>query len=187
MIEPRMHAAALAVYAERGWYGLSLEAVARQAGVGQPATYLRWPSKAELLVEAVEAHAPELAAIDTGSAREDLLLLARHLVGSYRSPWGVVSLRLVLDARSHPELAERFGAVLHGPRARAARAVVDRWLERGRLRPTPSALVLELLSGAALSHVLFTPEPEEPGAGTTTRADERFVERLVDSLLVDGG
>lgn len=175
-----MHAAALAVYAERGWYGFSLEAAARSAGVGQSAVYRRWSNKAELLAEAISAGEPEMPPMDTGSTRDDLLLLAGYYLDSYRQSVGVVGLRMVLDARSWPELGEQFAQMLRGRNASAARAVVRRCLERGDVRAgVTTAFVLEAVSGTTLSHVLYAPLAT-PQAGAD---DEVFLQRLVDSLL----
>ena len=184
MVEPRMYEAALAVYAERGWYGFSFEAVSRQAGVGLGSVYRRWSNRGDLLAEAVASRAPVVPPIDTGSSREDLLLLCRHFLLNYRDEIGVVGLRMVLDSRTNPELAAAFGKLLKGARATAARAVVRRCFDRGDLVGPTVDLVLEVVSGATLSHVLFTP----PAAvGRTTAADERFISRLVSSLVVHDG
>lgn len=187
MVEPLMYEAALAVYADRGWYGFSLEAVGRQAGVSQGAMYRRWSSKAQLLGEAVNAHAPVAPEIDTGSTREDLIALAEHFLLNFRNEMGVVGLRMVLDSRLEPELAEQFALMLRGPRMADARRVVRRGFERGDLRESMSVdLVIEIVVGTTLSHVLFTQQPDvAPGAKTA--ADDRFMARLVDSLLVDRG
>lgn len=182
-VEPRVYDAAFTVYAERGWYGFSLEAVSRQSGVGQGSLYRRWSSRADLLAEAIGARAPVLPPIDTGSTREDLIALACHFVANYRDDVGVVGLRMVLDARAHPELAEAFGRLLRGARAVEARRIVQRGFDRGDLRGPTVDLVLEIVSGATLSHVFYTPPPPNAVAGIST-ADERFIARLVDSLLV---
>lgn len=179
-----MYDAALAVYAERGWSGFSFEAVSRHAGVGQGSVYRRWSSRAELLADAVASRAPVVPPIDTGSSRADLTLLARHFLLNYRDEIGVVGLRMVLDSRTNPELADAFGRMLKGARATDARAVVRRCFDRGDLRGPTVDLVLEVVSGAPLSHVLYTPIPAGVAAGTATPADERFLERLVTSLLV---
>lgn len=183
MVEPRMYEAALAVYAERGWYGFSFEAVSRQAGVGQGSVYRRWATRGELLAEAVASRAPVVPPIDTGSSAEDLALLSRHFVLNYRQEIGVVGLRMVLDSRTNPELAVAFGRLLEGARATDARAVVRRCFDRGDLRASTVDLVLELVSGATLSHVLYTPPPVGVEPGRITAADERFVERLVAHLV----
>lgn len=179
-----MYDAALTVYAERGWYGFSLEAVGRQAAVGQGAMYRRWSSKADLLAEAINARAPVFEPIDSGDTSEELTHLGRFFVGNYRDGMGVVGLRMVLDARTNPELAEHFERMLTGSRATEARRVVRRAYERGDLRePTTVDLVLEIMTGTTLSHVLYTPHPPGTAAGRLTAADHRFIGRLVDSLV----
>lgn len=186
MVEPRMYDAAFAVYAERGWYGFSFEAVARQAGVGQGAVYRRWATRGELLAQAVASRAPVVPVIDTGSSREDLTLLARYFLLSYRDEIGVVGLRMVLDARTNPDVADAFGRLLQGTVAIDARAIVSRCFERGDVRGEGVDLVLEILSGTTLSHVLYTPPTDGAQRGTTTPADDRFLERLVDTVLIEG-
>ena len=66
--------ATFAELAESGYARLSMEAIARRAGVGKAALYRRWPSKqdmlTELIREAVEDTLP--AAPATGALRTDL-------------------------------------------------------------------------------------------------------------------
>lgn len=182
-VEPRVYAAALEIYGERGWYGFSLESVSRVAGVGQAAIYRRWTGKADLLARAVASVELPLPELDTGSSRTDLEVLGRHLVELYRGPSGVVGLRLVLDARTHPELAEQFERMLTTARSRAVGEVVRRAHRRGDLAAgTSVGLALQVLVGATLSHVLMTPVA---GLASTT-PDETFVGQLVDRLLSGG-
>ena len=180
-----MYDAAFAVYAERGWYGFSFEAVSRQAGVGQGSVYRRWATRGELLAQAVASRAPVVPTIDTGSSREDLTLLARYFLLSYRDEIGVVGLRMVLDSRTNPEVAEAFARLLQGTVATDARAIIDRCFARGDVRGSSVDLVLEMVSGTTLSHVLYTPPPEDAPRGTTTPTDDRFLARFVDTLLLD--
>lgn len=179
-IEARAYAAALEVYSERGWYGFSLEAVSRVAKVGQAAIYRRWSGKADLLAQAVASAELPLPVMDTGSSRDDLLRLGQHLVSLYRGPSGVVGLRLVLDARTHPELAEQFELMVSSPRSREIGKVFRRAHDRGDLaQGTPLGLAVQVMVGATLSHVLMT-SVEGPRSAST---DERFVTALVDQLL----
>jgi AcrR family transcriptional regulator len=174
--------AALAVYAERGWYGFSVEAVCRRAGVGPAAILRRWKSKSELLAAAIRAAERPLPDLDTGSSREDLLVLARHLVLLYRGPSGVVGLRMVLDARTHPELGEQLAGMTSDVQARDIRRPVERALARGDLRqPTSLRVALNTLIGATLSHVLLAPVNEDQDR--IAQQDEQFLTQLVDSLL----
>lgn len=49
-LEQRVHDAVIEIYCQVGWPALTFDAVARRAGVGKSALYLRWPTK-ERLVE----------------------------------------------------------------------------------------------------------------------------------------
>lgn len=55
--DPRIDEAALAatreLLAEVGWTGTTMRTIAHRAGVGRPALYRRWPSKAHLVLEAL--------------------------------------------------------------------------------------------------------------------------------------
>ena len=180
-LEERVFDAVITVYGESGWAGFSLEAVARRARVGREALYRRWTDKAHLLAQAVAARAPQLDPIDTGSTADDLTALAQHFLDSYRGPSGVVGLRMVLDARANPDLAEQFAGMLGGDRAGQARRVVRRAVQRGDLAADVSATaVLQVIAGATLTHVLYSP------AAPSRRADSRHVQQLV-ALLVRAG
>jgi AcrR family transcriptional regulator len=184
LMEPRVFNAALEVYSQRGWSGFTLDAVARTAGVGNAAIYRRWTSKAELLTQAVEAYALILEDIDTGSSREDLLALARHFLLGYQVHGGIAGLRMVLDARTHPELARLFEVTREGQRKAIALKVVRRAADRGDLLPphTPGT-ALEILAGATLVHLLYRPDEATVGEPTISAEEERFLSRLVDGLL----
>src|SRR6266511_5046821 len=67
-------AATLAELAERGYAALSLESIARRAGVHKTTLYRRWGTREELVLEAMLARAGEHISVpDTGSLRGDLL------------------------------------------------------------------------------------------------------------------
>ncbi|MBM7369076.1 TetR/AcrR family transcriptional regulator [Gordonia hydrophobica] len=72
--------AAWAQLAERGYSGLTFEAVADRAGTSRPVLYRRWPTRAELLQAAVEFHGDrqDTSSPDTGSLRGDLLAALRR-------------------------------------------------------------------------------------------------------------
>lgn len=177
-LEGRIFDAVLNVYSATGWSGFTLEAVARSAGVGREALYRRWSGKAELLAAAVHARSPVLDPVDTGTTRGDLEALARHFLDSYRDAVGVAGLRMVLDARSVPELGEQFDTMMQGERLARTRAVVKRGISRGDLPSgTSVTAVVEALTGATLAYVLFSNTQRRSRA-----TDRRHVERLVDLL-----
>jgi len=185
LMEPRVFAAALEIYSKRGWSGFTLDAVARTAGVGNAAIYRRWTSKADLLSQAIREYALTLEDIDTGSSREDLMELGRHFLLGYQVPAGIAGLRMVLDARTNPDLAKAFEVERDGARRASALKVLRRVAARGDLAPphTPG-MALETLAGATLVHLLYRPTEAIEGEPATTPEDEKFLSRLVDGLLV---
>lgn len=125
--------AALAELAESGYAGMTTDAVATRAGVGKAAMYRRWPSKADLALDAVarlNAQAVDPAALaDTGSLAGDLrAMLAR--------PSGVDDeRRLKVMIGLAPMLAddERLAAAATGPWTEANRTVLTRAVARGEI------------------------------------------------------
>lgn len=106
-------AAALEVFAERGFQAARLEEVARRAGVSKGALYLYFETKADLFravvteaispnIERVKAMASAAVPFET-AARMGLGLMARTLVVDRRIS-GVVKL-VIAESRNHPELA----------------------------------------------------------------------------------
>src|SRR5688500_13824374 len=76
--------ATLELIAAVGVYEFRTEDVAARAGVGKGAIYRRYGSKDELVPAAIAALVTkEIAVPDTGSTREDLLLLMREAVRLY--------------------------------------------------------------------------------------------------------
>lgn len=66
--------------AKHGVAGLSVEMVASTAGVSKATLYRRWPSRAALINESIaRLHRPP-ADPDTGSLRDDLVVLLKDLV-----------------------------------------------------------------------------------------------------------
>ncbi|MEE2034814.1 TetR/AcrR family transcriptional regulator [Rhodococcus chondri] len=177
-LEDRVFDAVLEVYSETSWRGFTLDAVGRRARVGRAALYRRWNTKDELLVQALEARSPLPVPIDTGALRSDLVELAKQLLSGYRTTSGLVSLRVALDARVNPELLARLTATLNRSRVLAARTIVHRAVERNELPAgTSVTLLLEMVTGAVLSHALFaltTPAPAD---------DDTYAEMLVEATV----
>lgn len=177
-LEDRVFDAVLEVYSETSWRGFTLDAVGRRARVGRAALYRRWDSKDDLLVQALEARSPLPVPIDTGALRSDLVELARQLLRGYRTTSGLVSLRVALDARANPELLARLTHTLNRSRLLAARTIIHRAVERGELPAGSSAtLLLEMVTGAVLSHVLFALSTPEEGE------DDAYAEQVVDATV----
>ncbi|NBM14148.1 TetR/AcrR family transcriptional regulator [Streptomyces sp. GC420] len=120
-----------------GWNGLTMEGVAAGAQTGKAAVYRRWPSKEDLVADALRAGLPELgAAPDCGSVREDLLRLCLRMRDAMYSRPGH-ALRSVIH-ECDATAAERFHGVILArvvePSTRLIRDVIRRGIERGDVR-----------------------------------------------------
>ncbi|KMS76048.1 TetR family transcriptional regulator [Streptomyces viridochromogenes] len=130
--------AALEQLSTVGWNGLTMEGVAAGAQTGKAAVYRRWPSKEDLVADALRAGLPRFeAAPDLGSVREDLLELCRQAREAMFSRPGF-ALRSVIHECDSSQ-AERFhGVIFKGvvePTIGLLRDVITRGIERGEVRP----------------------------------------------------
>ncbi|MFB7514459.1 TetR/AcrR family transcriptional regulator [Streptomyces sp. NPDC056144] len=132
-----------------GWNGLTMEGVAVGAQTGKAAVYRRWPSKEDLVADALRAALPDFdEAPDRGSVREDLYALCVRLRDVMFSRPGH-ALRAVLH-ECDAEAAERFhGLIASGvtePSARLFREVLGRGVARGEVRAEAvDVLVLDVI------------------------------------------
>ena len=126
--------AAADLLAERGYAGLTMDALVERTGVSKTTMYKHWPSRTALIAAAVRQLTAAPAVPDTGSVRGDLIAMALDSLDTYRGPrWpGLAS---VLEAAGHdPDLRAALQSV---PAARLsnAKTLLERAVQRGQLRP----------------------------------------------------
>ncbi|WP_369244398.1 TetR/AcrR family transcriptional regulator [Streptomyces sp. R41] len=130
--------AAFAELAEAGYARMSMEAVARRAGVGKAALYRRWSSKQAMIAELIRSrvthtlpHTPS-----TGDLHSDL----RELLATFRSQLANPLLAriwagLLAEASHDDALAEGLYTGVTAPRRAAARTILQAAIDRGELPP----------------------------------------------------
>ncbi|MEU3659533.1 TetR/AcrR family transcriptional regulator [Streptomyces sp. NPDC032940] len=133
-----------------GYARMSIEGIARRAGVGKTAVYRRWRSKLHLVLDIVSALAVQgLPAPETGSLEGDLRLLyevtsraLRHPVASQIIP------DLQAEAARNPEIAEALQKTVREGQDGVASKILAAAVERGELRGGVDVeLALDLISG----------------------------------------
>jgi AcrR family transcriptional regulator len=166
--------ATVALLSEVGFNQLSIEAVAARAGVGKPTIYRRWPSKPELVLDAVKRLAPPFPTADTGDPLTDLRQIVPELiVGLTSSPVA----RAIISLAGDPEMARRLVEQHLTPRREALADILRRAIAAGELRAdTDVEMAMDLMLGAAVYRWLTTAQPVD---AHTTR---RFVDAVWDSL-----
>jgi AcrR family transcriptional regulator len=179
-VDRRIEEAAVDVFAQAGWAGFSIEAVARSAGVGKASVYLRWTSKEDLLTESLAGTFRPIAKIDTGDLRQDLLALALLLLELYEGRHGLAARRMVVESEVVPGLSARWKKV-RAAQVATTRSIVRRAVDRGDLPPTASVtLMLDTLCGAAMLRSVAVPERLRARAAA---AREQYASDLVDFVL----
>jgi AcrR family transcriptional regulator len=137
-------AAALEVFAEQGYAGLSIENVAARAGVNKTTVYRRWPSKPELVGAALfrlRDEGPETP--DSGSLGEDLFLILQHLATQMVTPRRRAIMHALLLGNGEPEL-QQLVQRLKRERPAIPHVVIERAVRRGELPKGSSAELIAL-------------------------------------------
>ncbi len=165
-------------WARTGYAALSLETVARLAGVGKAALYRRWPSKLAMAADRLEALGVELSPDrDTGSLRGDIAVVVSDLRRILRHP---LIRRILPDLHAemprNPELAARIRGRLQVERRKRGTLLVARAVARGELPAEVDAeLASDALGGMIYWRMIIT-------GGV---ADRRYLDQLT-AFIVDG-
>ncbi len=166
--------AALDEYAERGYEGFCVDAVAARAGVAKATVYRRHCSKLALVMAAVDAFVVEESpSPDTGTLRGDLLQRVRSLRRLATGERGSVIRRLASDSGTFPEVAEAHRAFI-ATRRTEGRALVQQAVARGEIASTVDAeLIADLTVGPVFYRAILTNEP----------ISDSYLRNLVDAAL----
>jgi AcrR family transcriptional regulator len=169
--------AALELFIDHGIAGMSIEQVAKRAGVGKPSVYRRWASKERLVADAIEAHVgtelrwPTRDEIATTPPR---VLVKRNIAAAARTAaepkFRALVAQIYGSAVSHPLLMQTYWDHYIRPRRTLAIAMLQRAQQEGAITEDADLEVLvDMLAGAVTYRVL---QPNPP----TTRQMQRYLE-----------
>lgn len=119
-----------------GYHGITMEAVARTAGISKSTLYRHWPDKAHLVLDAYTHRTNvDTAVPDTGDVRVDLgAYLSKLAYGlNFRGAAPIVS-EIILEANRNDEFALLFRSTLLRDRRRAFLTIFLRAQRRGQIR-----------------------------------------------------
>lgn len=161
----------------RGFPALSIEDVARAAGVNKTTIYRRWATKEELFIAAVVAvrdGGPRF--VETGRLRDDLVALLRIKAQSVSTPLGreIAHALISLDPQANAALTNE----LRRRRFTLPRDFIERAIERGDLKPGADAgAITDLLLSPIYYRALVLREP----------VSDALLARTVDLVLAGVG
>jgi AcrR family transcriptional regulator len=166
--------AAVELFGEHGFEGLSVDEVAARAGVSKATIYRRYPSKVDLVVEAASCLADDTAVhVDTGTLQGDLRGYARGMVRKLKGTVGRIMPVMVFETRRYPELAEGYRRFIDERRARM-RETLQLAVDRGEL-PADADIDLmgAMIVGPIFHRLLVSQEP----------LTDAFADKLADAVM----
>jgi AcrR family transcriptional regulator len=155
-IDARLLEATRRLLDEVGYERITMDAVAAEAGVGKPALYRRFPSRAHLVFAAtVEASVlPDMP--DTGGLRSDLVFALQMLVASLEATPRQVAAEQFEASIKDPEFARAVAERVNAPALESVHAIWRRAVERGEIDPALDGRArLMDLSSAIVMRVLY--------------------------------
>jgi AcrR family transcriptional regulator len=170
--------ATLDLLVERGFEGLSYEAVAARANVSKPTIYLRWKHKADLVAEAIESWRPVVSYVPTGNLRDDLVEIANQFLNSF-STLSARRLALVtLTMLTTEDTVKQSWWLGQGQlKTDSLRSIFLLAIESGQLSPTANIDALLLLFSALLMHLSLL------GSIDTSKSNHDVLMAAIDQLI----
>jgi AcrR family transcriptional regulator len=155
-LDERILEATRRLLAERGYQGLSIDAVARAAGTTRPTVYLRFAGKEELATSAVAGMAVEEPLPQTDDIHADLVAELRHFRAAITRPNGFSFVGTVLaEEHATPGLIARFRERLVLPRRQRLAATLERGIRIGAIRTDLDVdAATGMLTGSVYAHHL---------------------------------
>ncbi|KJY42573.1 TetR family transcriptional regulator [Streptomyces sp. NRRL B-1568] len=155
---------------------LSMERIAREAGVGKATVYRRWAGKEALMLDvlrSLDAVQPEPAG---RSVREDLVMMLEFLrMRGLAKRSSAVLRTVVTQVQAHPKLWREYHDTVVAARREAFFAVLRRGMDTGEIRPGLDVdLVTDLFVSPMLSRAMLHEWRELP---------EELAEQIVDMVL----
>jgi len=190
-------AAALEVFAEKGFAAARLDDIAARAGVSKGALYLYFETKQELFAAVVrDAISPNIAMVEATAAAIDLpfaqtsrLLLGRAADLLATSPVGPVAKMVIAESRNFPDLARVWHDEVVSRVLGVMSGLIERAQARGEIRPGHPrlhalALIGPVPTGGRGREVL---EPVGATPIDLKALASQHIETALHGLLAEGG
>jgi AcrR family transcriptional regulator len=158
---------------------LSIEAIAKRAGVGKTTIYRWWPSKAAVVIDAfVEHHLVHTPIREDRPVPEILTEHLASLIEQYAGPQGRLVAQIIAESQYDESTLHEFRERFWDGRRAATRALVERGIREGTLRDDlDPGLMVELMYSAVYVRLLFR----------YRELDRSFAEQIVATAMAGIG
>jgi AcrR family transcriptional regulator len=172
--------AAIKLLRAHGYAGMSVEAVAAEAGVGKATIYRRYRNKGELVIASFDTFVQRPDVPDSGSTRDDFESVLRHFHTRVIAKLGMPMLgTLMVQEEHHPEFISSFRRRVIEPRREVLRVILREGIDRGEVRKDVDVeMCVDFLTGGLMIRRLAS---GRVARGSATRA----VDALWAGIAVD--
>ncbi|AYG83249.1 putative HTH-type transcriptional regulator [Streptomyces hundungensis] len=156
---------------------LSIERIARTAGVGKATIYRRWAGKEELFVEVVRSMESPTPPLPGHSLRDDLIAVVDNVRRRGAAKRSSALLHNVFaQMQSYPKLWSKYHSLVIDPRRELLDELLRRGVANGELRAGLDLdMTGDLFVAPMLVRTMMRPDTELPGP--------ELAERIVDAVL----
>ena len=154
---------------------LTIEAVAKRAGVGRPTLYKWWPSKAALVFAMFhERLARQPEPTQTATIEEAIRFRVRRVIVEFNDLFGKVIRELIAEGQSDPKVLQELYEQHIGVRRAKTAADIERGKVSGEFSTgTDAELLVDQIFGPIYYRMLLRITP----------LDQTFGDKLVDQVL----
>jgi AcrR family transcriptional regulator len=167
--------ATLRIISTRGIGSLSLESISRGSKVSRPTLYRWWPSKGEILLEALLNVTEQVARYGhSDNLAEDLRQHAYEYVALLTGPYGDAYRAIFAEGMANEEFMERIRTILINPRRDVTKARLQDAISMGELKAdTDLEMLIDALYAPFLYRLLLQHQ----------RLDRTFADTLISQIL----
>jgi AcrR family transcriptional regulator len=159
----------------KGYKNVTMEGIAKEAGVGKPTLYRWWPSVSFIVMEALKLNATtEIGCPDTGELKKDVHQYLQLTFRSLTNGADEIVCSLMAEAQFNPEFAEAFRESFISSRRQTLIRILERGVQRRELAPDADLeLIADLCYGPMWYRLL----------NRHATLEEPFVDALVSYLF----
>ncbi|MFJ9826452.1 TetR/AcrR family transcriptional regulator [Streptomyces sp. NPDC101160] len=162
---------------------LSIERIARTAGVGKATIYRRWTGKEELLIDVIRSVEPPDPVLPGTSVREDLVIMLESMRrrGLIKRTSALLH-NVFSQMQMYPKLWDNYQQTVIEPRRQTITDAIGRGMERGEIRADLGPeLVSDMFIGPLLMRTVI-----RPGAALEPGLAEQIVDAVLEGLRPAG-
>ncbi|NER78473.1 MAG: TetR/AcrR family transcriptional regulator [Leptolyngbya sp. SIO1D8] len=143
---------------------LSIEAIARESGVGKTTIYRWWPSKVAVVMEAFVENVLTVTPFPKNvSATEAIAQQMASLIQAFSGEYGRIVAQIIAEGQADPKALASYRDRLIYPRRIAAKTVIQQGIETGEFDPNlDPELAIDMLYGPIYFRLLIGHLPLDP-------------------------